>query len=760
MGQLSTSEGDLVTASAEAAPSRSFWQRRLRQVRAHDTPVPTYAIDSGWALAKGFRPAPIIVFVGAWERAGGSLLAGYRSTVEFAAFEFAFGGAVIRWFGDRGPDGGCADVFIDGQLVETIDVYAPEPETGVIVFERADFDPTVPHKIRVVVRRGARSDALAVVVQRLESVLPLSYPIEIAEARSAEYAVIQRGGKPIPDRGTWTPVATRANAPRSGVSLGRGVLRDAFDRNLTYLRDCLRSPTFADGVGWTQWLPASNEGRMLAGLANSLRWEEHPDLREGVLAIVAGAVARARADGYYDLYPEEDFALEWGLFSERKNYDRVFWTRGMLAAAEVGAAGAAEAVRAMYDWFNRSPWLPSMLLGSNATNGLPGGPIVHLSPVGVAEDLITAIRYYDQDYWLEELTRAEPLAFAYYPGERPHCYSLLGVEAFAHQYLATGDRKYLDVVLGAWKAYRENFLHVGGITTLMERDAACLPKSYEIDGYPLGELCGAVFWVWINQLLQKIDPTNEAYAGEIEDALLGAILGAQDPRGRLRYHAALTGAKHDAQCVSSCCEVTGTHMLARLPELIFSTGDSDVFVHQFFAAAFTVGDSEAYRTIEIASDFPISGAVAIQVHGAPSTFALHVRTPSWSPGPVDFAIEGKRVTTGRPGEYVRIERRWDEGDTVTFDLAPTLRVVRYEGIDQVAGAERGALLFGPTLLALTGHEGEAPRLAAALDDLARGLERLREDALDFSVPGHPELRFVPYFQVQEGQLEVYPVVGA
>jgi hypothetical protein len=76
----------------------------------------------------------------------------------------------------------------------------------------------------------------------------------------------------------------------------------------------------------------------------------------------------------------------------------VFWTRGLLAAGLVGFDSAYRTLRRKYDWFNASPYLPHMLIGSNATNGLPGGPLVHHFPVGRPEDLITTLKYYDQDY--------------------------------------------------------------------------------------------------------------------------------------------------------------------------------------------------------------------------------------------------------------------------------------------------------------------------------------------------------------------------
>ncbi|NYE18078.1 beta-L-arabinofuranosidase domain-containing protein [Microbacterium immunditiarum] len=738
----------------------SFWQTRLGHIPTGE-PMAVFPVDNAWAFSRAFRPTPIIVFVGRWERTVPGPFPSFRSSGEFDSFELVFGGSVIRWFGSRGPAHGRAEVYVDGELRAVVDAHADVAEDEVLLYERADLDPGVPHKIRVVARRASQGEGTRQVVQRLEAVVPLSYPVEIADARSLEYSTIRAGEKPVPDPRSWIPVVPQAIVPRTGVLLSRGVLRDAFDRNLRYLRDCLASPTWANGIGWTEWLPASNEGRMLAGIANSLRWESHSDLRESMHSIVSHARKRKRVDGYYDFYPEDEFALEWGRFSERKNYDRVFWTRGMLAAAEVGAPGADELVRELYDWFNSIDSLPSMLFGSNATNGLPGGPLVYLSSVGRSEDLVTTVRFYDQDYWIEELGRSEPLAFAFYPGERPHCYLLLGLEAFGLEYLATGDPRYLDALLGGWKAYRENFLHVGGVTTLMERDQVCLPKSYEIGGYPLGELCGAVFWVWVNQLLQSLDPTQEAYAREIEETILGAVLAAQDREGRLRYWASLSGHKHPTNCQSTCCEVSGSQLIARLPELLFSLSGDDIFVHQYFAGVLeTGGPAEATRRIALDSTFPYSGKIRLTIQGAISAFVLHIRVPAWSPHPVEFWLGEELIGVGIPGEYFRVERDWQDGDSLVFDLAPRLRIAPYEGIDQAPGCDRAAFFFGPLLLALTGFADESSALPISIDNAIESIEATKErDLISFPIPGMPGLRLVPYFEIEDHPLEVYPMLS-
>ena len=63
----------------------------------------------------------------------------------------------------------------------------------------------------------------------------------------------------------------------------------------------------------------------------------------------------------------------------------------------------------MYDWFNGAErYLPDLLCGYNATNGMPGGGLVYHTPVGKPEDILTTRRYYDQDYWMDAFIRREP----------------------------------------------------------------------------------------------------------------------------------------------------------------------------------------------------------------------------------------------------------------------------------------------------------------------------------------------------------------
>jgi hypothetical protein len=713
-------------------------------------------------LVASFQMNRPVFYIGDWNHHLDEFGDVYRSNVQFNAFEFCFFGSAVRWLGSRQPTHGYADVYLDGQLESTVNSYAPRPTADVVKFERYGLPTDRLHKLRVVVRRQRDPEATDCYqdVSRLEAEEPVCYPVEMARQRDAEYAIIRSGRKDHAPPDSWRRITAPARVPGAGVHLAEGPFRTAFDRNIAYLRHCLDSPTYCDGEGWTTWLPASNHGRMLAGTANTLRWDELEDFRTFVGDTVAAINDRARPDGYYDYYPEEEsYALLSGANSERKNYDRVFWTRGLLAAGRLGYDAAYTTLRRMYDWFNASPYRSDLLIGGNATNGFPGGPLMFLSPVGRPEDLITTLKYYDQDYWMAQLANAEPLAFTYYPGERPHCYDLLGLEAMVDEYEATGDPKYLDAVRGGWHAYRENFKHPGGTTTIMEQYPVTPPKSLFVTTTRTGEACGSVFWIDINSKLLQLQPGTDAYAAEIEESLFNGMLAVQDDRGYIRYHNMLSARKHEPGCRNTCCEVSSVGLIARVPELVYSLAEDGIYVNQFIASRLDWQHDGVETRIELITGFPFDPEVSLRFGvQTESTFSVHLRIPLWA-GETEVWVNDDLFTVGVAGSYLQLTRLWRNGDVIRLALRMSYRTVEYEGVEQAPGnLSRHALLYGPLLMALVGGQDELPHLPLQVGELLERLSPEPDHSLTATVEGYPGYRYVPYWLVGDELFNCLPVI--
>jgi DUF1680 family protein len=417
----------------------------------------------------------------------------------------------------------------------------------------------------------------------------------------------------------------------------------------------------------------------------------------------------------------------------------------------------------MYDWFNASPYLPEMLEGSNATNGFPGGPLMYLSPVGVPSDLIVAERYYDQDYWIDALRSGDQLSFSHYPGERPHCYDLLGLEAFIDEYVATGDKKYLDAATGGWEVFRDSYQHVGGAVAICEHDGPYWPKSLYVTTGHNGETCGSVFWITINSKLLHLYPEREVYACEIEESLLNVIAAAQTATGTIRYHNRLHGTKEEGRRGNTCCEVSAAGLIGRLPEFIYSVDADGFYVNMFAASSIKRDLGFGEVSLTMLTTFPYGREVEIKVATpVAASFTIRVRIPYWAVSNIVVELNGAVEVVGTPGTYVGLTREWSDGDVVGFTLPIGFSAVHYTGLDQVEdNYDRYALKYGPVLMALCGEltgPGSVPHLATSAADLPHLLEPVEDRPLEFMILGYPGYRYVPYWMVDQETFTCFPIV--
>ncbi len=695
-----------------------------------------------------------ILYFGHWtQTAHRSVPDRRQSSHPCAACELVFKGPVVRWLGAKGPDHGYADVYVDGLLEQTLDAYEPTPSAARTLFEKRGLADGRLHTLRIVVRRdrNPRSSGSFQSVDGFQSLAPVAFPDVLRSEAMAELKAIVSGSKAYLAPETWKPVAYAATAPEAGVVLQPGVLRESFDRNIVYLNRCFANPL---GGWWVEGLPASSEGRMLGGAGHTLRWGERADMRAIVDTVVAAVGKRQSADGYCLPYDRSCMGATGasvpGFGDERRNYDRVNLTRGMIAAGRAGNREAYGILRKFYDWLNPSEYYPNLLTGpsdgsgSNCNNGHAGGLLMYFSPVGRKEDLVAVERYFVQDFFLEQMRNAEPLALDYYPLHVPHSYVLLAFEAWLDHYRATGAAKYLEAVQGAWQVVNQYYEHVGGTMAICEERAGVYPpQSYWLHKHT-GETCAGVFWAYINHRLLQLFPGVETYAAEIEKAIYNVILAAQGEDGSIRYHNHLDGKKDAKQCCNTCCEVMGVPFIARLPEFIYSLDDDGLWVNLF--AASTVNWKRPGRevTLTTETEFPYGGAVALRIEAAtPGPMKLRIRIPRWVAGAVAIRVNGVEAATGQPGSFATLDRTWQTGDTVAFELPPAFRLTRYVGLDQHPEHDRYALEYGPILMALVG--GNDLDMPAA--DLIASLLPVEGAPLHFAVRGRSDCRYRPYWQL-------------
>lgn len=593
----------------------------------------------------------------------------------------------------------------------------------------------------------------------------------------------------ITDPKSWKPLAYKAATPVTGVSIGPGILRETMENNIGYLLtsysvDEMLRP-FRERAGkpvaaglrppvpfWDTDLPGSSAGRFLMGACNTLRWQEHDELRRRMNAIVDGIAQCRQPNGYIMAYPEDSI-----FHSERAGYTRAWVTHGLLEAGYTGHPQAFELLRGYYDWFDKCPYLPKLLRGTpQGVQGMVANTRVYFSPMGKPEDLQVVQRFYQENYWLDGLARRDEAMVWQYPYDRPHNYLLTDIEAYLDLYRATGDPRYGDAVAGAWQLYHDNWEHTGGSIAITEF-GEFPPKSYRLnaqfDFCETGELCGSSFWTFLNQRLHLLGPDQEKYVTEIEKSIYNVGVANQMETQGLVYHARLVGKKGDRAVgmnVNSCCEGQGTRLLGSIPEHLYSVvakGRNPGLYIDMFAPS-TIRWSQKGDTpsasgelkLTMNTSFPDDAKVDLTfATDTPRRSVIRVRVPSWATADMPIHINGKLAATGKPGSYVPLDRAWRNGDVISFALPVGFRLTRYTGMDQVSGHPRYALEYGPILLAIEGSDDA--RLAATgkpEEEFIRQLKPIPGQPLRFAIDGNAAHHYAPYYAIKQENFTCFPVI--
>ena len=590
-------------------------------------------------------------------------------------------------------------------------------------------------------------------------------------ARPMGEGIVTDNPRNVTPQSTWHPPTARVRVPVTGVSLHGGIFQKAMEDNIAYLLDSfsvdqlLRQFRVRAGKPispdlpkpdkfWEEDLAGSNAGRFLMGAANTMRWIDHPELRARVHAVVNGIAECRQPNGYIMAYPEDTI-----FYSERAAYTRAWLTHGMIEAGYAGIGNAFELLRGYYDWYNsQTRILPELMRGSKqGGQGMVANTRMYFTPVGKPGDIQVIQRYFQENYWMEGLARRAADVVWQYPYDRPHCYLLTNIEAYADLYRATGDPRYLAATMGAWDLYHENWENTGGSFSIIEF-LINPPKSNYLY-MKLGENCGNAFWALINQRLHILDPDQERYVAEIEKSIYNVLIPNLVGTQGIRYHTMLLGKKEAPTRKNTCCEGQGTRLIGALPEFIYSIAPDGIYVNLFEPSTCQWTQSGQKLQLTMKTEFPFKPEVRVEVGAArPVKSKIRVRVPSWASGAVAIEVNGVRAALGTPGSYETLDREWVSGDTISFTLPMAFHFTPYTGADQVVGHERYALEYGPFLMAFDGM--------ADSELVARGASGITDVAARFrAVPGHPlhytigDVEIMPYFQVAGEAFSCFPLVS-
>ena len=576
---------------------------------------------------------------------------------------------------------------------------------------------------------------------------------------------------------TWKPVVYKAESPMVGIDMGEGLFKTTMENNISYL---MNSFTFDELVRnfrvkggfpvepleerfknmWFQILPGSEAARFLTGAGNTLRWIENAGLRKRMDDIVDLIDKCKEPDGYLMAFPKH------AMFDhENGAYTRSWVSQGLIEAGYGGNKKAFQLLRGFYDWFDNCEYLPEMLRRvRQGTQGIIPITRTYFSPVGKPKDIQVVQQYFQENYWMEGMASHDPNSIWRYPYDRPHNYLVTGIEPYLDLYRATGAKKYLDAAIGGWDLYHDNWEHIGGSLAINEGTFLYEPKSNYLR-HETGELCGNAFWIKLNQRFHLLYPEQEKYVTEIEKSIYNvAIANQYGPEG-IRYFAKLVDRKYgdhspnSHHCMNTCCEGQGTRIFGSLPEYIYSIAEDGIYVDLFAASQIKYKIKNQPVSLGMKTTFPYDSKVELVVGSEKAIQSkMRIRIPSWASDKMTVFVNGSEVGCGNPGSYFIVDRKWENGDKVSFTLPMDFRVTKYTGLEKGFEENHYAVEYGHLLMAMVGVKAKKSDIGvnATPETIKKLLRPVPGKPLHFSIAGNSEFEYWPYYEVQEEPFSCFP----
>jgi DUF1680 family protein len=295
------------------------------------------------------------------------------------------------------------------------------------------------------------------------------------------------------------------------------------------------------------------------------------------------------------------------------------------------------------------------------------------------------------------------------PGK--HAYSHVNcLSSSAQAFLSLGKRPYLAAARQGFDFVDAQSFATGGWGPdehFFEPGSGKLGASLAAEHKSFETPCGAYAHFKLTRYLLRIT-RDSRYGDSMERVLYNTVLGAKPIQsdGRAFYYSDYT---HDARKTFHpdrwpCCSGTLPLVAADYRISTCFTDAHGIYVNLYVPAQMDWRQNGARCGLSIATDYPYSGAIALQVRTpTPQTFAINLRVPAWATG-ARVAVNGKRIDQAvQPGTFAAIRREWRNDDRVELELPLPLRL-------QPVDAEHPntvALLNGPLVLMRLLDDGAA-----------------------------------------------------
>ncbi|WP_040166158.1 beta-L-arabinofuranosidase domain-containing protein [Microbacterium gorillae] len=457
-------------------------------------------------------------------------------------------------------------------------------------------------------------------------------------------------------------------------------------------------------------------GHFLAAVARAAAGEDDPALRAKVDEFVAGlgevqaalaATGRYSHPGFLAAYGEwqfsrlEDYAPYGEIWAPYYTCHKIM--AGLLDAHElVGSAAALEIATAMGHWVHHrlARLEPDRIqkMWSLYIAGEYGGMNETMARLSVLADepaFLATARLFDQENLLEAGAQRVDILTDMHANQ--HLPQLIG---YVHLYEITGERRYLDAVVGLWDQIVPGRMYAHGGTG--ESELWGPPQTVAGDiGHRNAETCATYNLLKIARLLFS-HTGDAAYMAYYERGVLNQILGSRaaldsDDSPEVTYMFPVhPGALGEFDNVGTCCGGTGLENHVKYQDTIFFRGaDGSVLVNLFTSA--TLEWAERRVRVVQESELPHAGSARLRVEsldGAePVELTLRIRMPEWLVAPATARVGDVPRPRAAAGAYAEIARTWRPGDILDLELPMAVRA-----IGTIDDATLQSVEYGPTVL--------------------------------------------------------------
>jgi uncharacterized protein len=262
----------------------------------------------------------------------------------------------------------------------------------------------------------------------------------------------------------------------------------------------------------------------------------------------------------------------------------------------------------------------------------------------------------------------------FYQLPKPRWESLHPILGLVELYRITGDEK-----------YRRAFEHIWwSIVKLDRHNNGGFSSGEQAQGNPYHqgaiETCCTIAWIALGVEMLRLSG-NSVVADELELSTLNSVMGLHSPNGRwVTYNTPMDGVRkasaHEivfqARAGSpelNCCSVNGSRGFGMISDWALMKSGTGLVLNWYGPCTMESRLASGNRVIlEQETDYPRNGRVRLRLKmDKPETFPLQLRIPYWSKY-TQVQLNGKEITGVKPAQYLVLERKWQNDDTLVIDL--------------------------------------------------------------------------------------------